>query len=162
MVLSESFQVDVIIKKLPPNWKDFKNYLKHKRKEMKLEDSIVRLMIEEDNRVSEKKVGNHSMESKAYVIEEGHKTNNKIKYVGQQGDKGGDSKRFKGKCFVCNKPGHRAKDCRNRKAQVNHKRKATQANITVEKLSENISNISFSAVVSEVNLVGNTKEWWVV
>ena len=60
MVLSESFQVAAIIEKLPPNWKDFKNYLKHKRKEMKLEDLIVRLRIEEDNRVSEKKIGNHS------------------------------------------------------------------------------------------------------
>ena len=63
---------------------------------------------------------------------------------------------------MCNKLGHRAKDCRNHKAQVNYKRKAAQANITeVEKLSENDSNISFSTVVSEVNLVGNTKEWWV-
>ena len=45
---------------------------------------------------------------------------------------------------------------------MNHERKAPQTNITeVEKLSENASNISFSAVVSEVNLVGNTKEWWV-
>ena len=142
MVLSESFQVAAIIEKLPPNWKDFKNYLKHKRKEMKLEDLIVRLRIEEDNKVSEKKVGNHSMESKAHVIEEGHKTNKKRKYVGQQGAKGGDSKKFKGNCFVCNKPGHRAKDFRNRKAQVNHKRKVAQANITeVEKLSKNTSNI---------------------
>ena len=65
MVLSESFQVASIIEKLPPNWKDFKNYLKHKRKEMKLEDLIMRLRIEEDNRVSEKKVCNHSMESNA-------------------------------------------------------------------------------------------------
>ena len=162
MVLSESFQVVAIIEKLPPNWKNFKNYLKHKRKEMKLEDLIVRLRIEEDNRVSKKKVDNHSMESKTHVIEEGHKTNKKMKYVGQQGAKGGDSKKFKGNCFVCNKPGHRAKDCRNRKAQVNHKRKTAQANIIeVEKLSENASNISFSAVVSEVNLVGSTKEWWV-
>ena len=116
MVLSEYFQVAAIIEKLPPNWKDLKNYLKHKRKEMKLEDLIVRLRIEEDNRVSKKKVGNHSMESKTHVIEEGHKTNKKRKYVGQQGAKGGDSKKFKGNCFVCNKPGHRAKDCRNRKA----------------------------------------------
>ena len=90
----------------------------------------MRLRIEEDNRVSKKKVGNLSMESKAHVIEEGHKTNKKRKYVGQQGAKGGDSKRLKGNCFVCNKLGHRAKDCRKRKAQVNHKRKAAQANIT--------------------------------
>ena len=82
MVLSESFQVVTIIEKLLPNWKNFKNYLKHKRKEMKLEDLIVRLRIEKDNRVSEKKVGNHSMESKAHVIEEGHKTKKKRKYVG--------------------------------------------------------------------------------
>ena len=82
MVLSESFQVAAIIKKLPPNWKDFKNYLKHKHKEMKLEDLIVRLRIEEDNKVSEKKISNHSMESKAHVIKEGHKTNKKMKYVG--------------------------------------------------------------------------------
>ena len=61
MVLSESFQVAAIIEKLPPNSKDLKNYSKHKRKEMKLEDLIVRLRIEEDNRVSEKKIGNHSM-----------------------------------------------------------------------------------------------------
>ena len=54
MVLSESFQVSPIIEKLPPNWKDFKNYLKHKRKELKLEDLIVRLRIEEDNKVSKK------------------------------------------------------------------------------------------------------------
>ena len=116
MVLSESFQVAAIIEKLPPNWKDFKNYLKYKRKEMKLEDLNVRLRIEEDNRVSEKKIGNHSMDSEAHVIEEGHKTNKKRKYAGQQGAKGGDSKRFKGNRFVCNKPRHRAKDCRNRKA----------------------------------------------
>ena len=45
---------------------------------------------------------------------------------------------------------------------MNQKRKVTQVNITeVEKLSDNVSNISFSAIVSEVNLVGNTKEWWV-
>ena len=75
MVLSESFKVVAIIEKLPPNWKDLKNYLKHKRKEMKLKDLIMRLRIEEDNRFSKKKVGNHSMESKAHVIEEGHKTN---------------------------------------------------------------------------------------
>ena len=45
---------------------------------------------------------------------------------------------------------------------MNHKRKAAQANITeVEKLFENVSNTSFSVVLSEVNLVRNTKEWWV-
>ncbi|KAK3000928.1 hypothetical protein RJ639_022196 [Escallonia herrerae] len=55
MVLGESFQVAALIEKLSPTWKDFKNYLKHKRKEKKLEDLIVRLRIKENNRQSEKK-----------------------------------------------------------------------------------------------------------
>ncbi|KAK3030300.1 hypothetical protein RJ639_038393 [Escallonia herrerae] len=71
MVLGESFQVAALIEKLPPTWKDFKNYLKHKRKEMKLEDLIVRLRIEEDNHQSEKKVGNYHQEAKANVVEQG-------------------------------------------------------------------------------------------
>ena len=50
MVLGESFQVAAAIEKLPPTWKDFKNYLKHKRKEISMEDLVVRLHIEEDNR----------------------------------------------------------------------------------------------------------------
>ena len=70
MILSESFQVAAVIEKLPPGWKDFKNYLKHKRKEMSLEDMIVRLRIEEDNRNSERKVLN-SVDAKVNVLEHG-------------------------------------------------------------------------------------------
>ncbi|XP_035843693.1 uncharacterized protein LOC118490277 [Helianthus annuus] len=54
MTLSETFQVAAMIEKLPPGWVDFKNYLKHKRKEMTIEDLIVRLWIEEDNRIAQK------------------------------------------------------------------------------------------------------------
>ncbi|XP_075494915.1 uncharacterized protein LOC142532524 [Primulina tabacum] len=54
MTLSESFQVAAIVEKLPPAWKDFKNYLKHKRKEMNVEELIVRLRLEEDNKSSER------------------------------------------------------------------------------------------------------------
>ena len=69
MTLSESFQVAAFIEKLPPFWRDFKNYLKHKRKELSLEELIVRLRIEEDNRLSEKKVGKNLEVSRANVVE---------------------------------------------------------------------------------------------
>ncbi|CAN6718843.1 unnamed protein product [Malus baccata var. baccata] len=59
MVINESFQVASFIEKLPPSWKEFKNYLKHKRKKMTLEDFIVRLRIEEDNRKNEKSLQGH-------------------------------------------------------------------------------------------------------
>jgi len=41
--LSESFQVIAIIEKLSSSWKDFKNYLKHKCNEMRIEDLILRI-----------------------------------------------------------------------------------------------------------------------
>ena len=79
MSLSESFQVAAIIEKLPPLWKEFKNYLKHKQKEMRLEDLIVRLRIEEDNRAFKKKADKAIMESKANVVEQGKTSHNNKK-----------------------------------------------------------------------------------
>ncbi|XP_070045863.1 uncharacterized protein [Nicotiana tomentosiformis] len=54
MVINEVFQVAAFIEKLSPMLKDLKNYLKHKSKEMMLEDLIVRLRIEEDNKAAER------------------------------------------------------------------------------------------------------------
>lgn len=52
---SESFRVTAIIEKLSIFWKDFKNYLKHKHKDINLEELLIpQLRIEEDNRNSEK------------------------------------------------------------------------------------------------------------
>ncbi|XP_070039246.1 uncharacterized protein [Nicotiana tomentosiformis] len=61
MVVNDAFQADAMIEKLPPSWRDFKNYFKHKRKEMKLEDLVIRLKIEEDNKTAEKKSLENSM-----------------------------------------------------------------------------------------------------
>ncbi|RVW83338.1 Retrovirus-related Pol polyprotein from transposon TNT 1-94 [Vitis vinifera] len=157
MSLSDSFQVAAVIEKLPPLWKDFKNYLKHKRKEMNLEELIVRLRIEEDNRKSEKK-RNNSMEAKANVIEQGPKTNKKRKHGDQNQNQGSNAaKKFKGKCYNCGKTGHKSNDCRKPK-----KEKKPQANVTeFDKLSNDVFEMNLSAVVSECNIVGNTKEWWV-
>jgi len=47
--------VTAIIEKLPPPWKDFINYLKHKHMETRVEDLILRLRIEEDNKLSERR-----------------------------------------------------------------------------------------------------------
>ncbi|XP_070672565.1 uncharacterized protein [Malus domestica] len=68
MVINESFQVASFIEKLPHSWKEFKKFLKHKRKEMTLEDFIVRLRIEEDNRKNERGLVS-SMETKVNVVE---------------------------------------------------------------------------------------------
>ena len=105
MMLCETFQVAAIIEKPPLTWKDFKNYLKYKRKEMSIEDLIIRLRIEEDNRGSEKKGAHNPSKAKAKFVEHGEgskfkKANNKGKGT-MLGPKVGVSKKlkFQGKCF---------------------------------------------------------------
>ncbi|KZV58737.1 hypothetical protein F511_11232 [Dorcoceras hygrometricum] len=98
MEMSESFQVAAVIEKLPPLWKDFKNYLKHKRKEMRLEDLIVKLRIEEDNRkLSESKGTKRPIEDGSNLVEP-NASKGKRKFKGKDQGKG---KKFKGTCYNC-------------------------------------------------------------
>ena len=101
-MLSETFQVVSIIEKLSPACKDFKNYLKHMRNEMSIEDLIIRLHIEEDNRGSEKKGAHNPSEAKANFVEHGQyykfkKANNKGK-----GNKLGPKEEFLSRSFKGN------------------------------------------------------------
>ena len=166
MIVSEPFQVAAIIHKLPSGWKEFKSYLTHKRKNMTVEDLIVRLRIEEDNKNAAKRLGGSSNETNANIVEHGqssgygHKKNKQSKPASkgpakQLGPKGGIAK-FEGRCYNCDKVGHRSADCRAPRRQPQNQRRS-QANVV-----EDDSDINLSAVVSEVNLVGsNPKEWWI-
>ncbi|CAL8093898.1 unnamed protein product [Prunus armeniaca] len=69
MNLDEKFQVAVIIDKLPPSWKDFKNALRHKTKEFSLESLITRLRIEEEAR-------KHDMKEEVLLVSNNKKNHN--------------------------------------------------------------------------------------
>ena len=126
MILSETFQFATIVEKLPPTMRAFKNYLKHKRKELKLEDLIMRLQIEEDNRKSEKRNNKNSYEAKTNVIEDSKGKASTSKGLKRkkttQGYKGkvqeGKNMHFKGTCYICNKEGHKANECRSRSKKI--------------------------------------------
>ena len=60
-----------VIEKLPSAWKYFKNYLKNKRKEIIMEDLVVRLRIEEDNKWFDEKGAYTSTKVKANFMELG-------------------------------------------------------------------------------------------
>jgi hypothetical protein len=45
-----------IIGKLPPSWKEFKNYFKHKSKKTGVEDLILRQRVEKENKLSKKEL----------------------------------------------------------------------------------------------------------
>ena len=92
MVINESFQVAAVIEKVPPAWKEFKNYLKHKSNEMTMEDLILRLHIEEDTRGFERK---HVASEKDNMVEYGQGSKFKKNYSGKGtklAPKGGISK----------------------------------------------------------------------
>ncbi|KZV28460.1 hypothetical protein F511_03263 [Dorcoceras hygrometricum] len=159
MKINESFQVAAIIEKLPQMWRDFKNYLKHKRKEMTLEELIVRLRIEEDSRTSDAKTYKKAMEAeaKANLTESSNAQKRKRSFNEK---KRGTAKKFKGTCYNCGKPNHMAKDCRLPKKDKSQNR--GQANVVQDRsVPIDLSEIDLSAVVFEANLVDNPREWWV-
>ncbi|KAL8088726.1 hypothetical protein AgCh_038491 [Apium graveolens] len=144
---------------LPPAWKMFKNYLKHKRKEMTMEDLILRLRIEEDNRGSEKKMNVDIKKANMVEHVESSKPKKTTSGKGEKlAPKGGISKsKFRGKCYNCDKVVHRSSDCRKPK-KANKKK---EANI-VDHISKEMGDIDLYDAVSEVNLVGsNPREWWI-
>ncbi|XP_070007203.1 uncharacterized protein [Nicotiana sylvestris] len=154
MVINEAFQVSAFIEKLPPLWKDFKNYLKHKHKEMTLEDLIGRLRIEEDNKNAEKKSRGNSTIIRANIVEVAPQNKKRKKASGPKNYP--SKKKFKGNCHNCGKFGHKAVDYRAPKTDV-QKKKKNQVNM-VEKVEE---MEDLCAMLSEYNLVGNPKEWWI-
>ncbi|XP_075521355.1 uncharacterized protein LOC142554577 [Primulina tabacum] len=153
MTLRESFQVAAMIEKLPPLLKDFKNYLKYKRKEMGLKDLIVRLRIEGDNKSTEVKASR--MAARVNIVEtsfEGKKR--KFEKQPQQGQQPPNKKKFKGTCYNCRKPNHMAKDCRKPKKENPQAYVVQKSSVPFE-----FSQLDLSAVILEANLVENPNEW---
>ena len=123
--MNDAFQVAAIIEKLPSLWKDFKNYLKHKCKEMNFEELIVRLRIKEDIKAAEKRSrGNSAISGVNFVEEDPPKLKKRKKASGPKSNL--TKKKFNENCFNCGKHGHRDNECRGPKKD---KKKKDQANL---------------------------------
>nr|XP_009624031.1 uncharacterized protein LOC104115154 [Nicotiana tomentosiformis] len=151
LVINETFQVAALIEKLPPLWKNFKNYLKHKRKEMLLKYLIVWLRIEEDKKAAEKKVRENST-MEANIVEDAPQNSKKRKKASRPRSNP-SKKRFKGNCYNFGKVAHKFADCRVLKKD----KKKGQANM----LKKNKDIDDLCAMLSEYNLVRNPNEWWI-
>ena len=154
ITLPESFVAGALIEKLPDSWKVYKNNLKHKRKDMSLEDVIIHIRIEEKNHLKDKIEKAKENVSKANVVETTNKPQYKHKKKNHNGKNlhktQGSSFKKKGNCFVCGKAGHYAQECRHRKRND----KPTKPNVNLVEVDDIIV-----AVVSEVNVAATTKDW---
>ena len=59
-----------LIETLPDSWKDYKNSMKHKRKQMSLEDVIISIRVDEQNKTRDKTERAKELSSKENVVEE--------------------------------------------------------------------------------------------
>ena len=156
MILPETFQVATIVEKLPLAWRDFKNYLKHKRKQLKLKISLWDFKLRRTTESPRKKQQeilwsqgqcNQRLKGKTFTFKGLKQKKIALGYKGK--DQEGKNKRFKGTCFIGNKEGHKANEYRSRPKKK--KKDHSQINLT------NHASPSLSAVVSEVNLTTNNK-----
>ncbi|GJY86854.1 retrovirus-related pol polyprotein from transposon TNT 1-94 [Tanacetum coccineum] len=137
MTLSETFQVAAIIEKLPPSLVEFKNYLKHKQKEMSVEDLVVRLRIEEDNKLAQKNTYTPDS-AKANMVEHARSSS---------------KSNSKAKRRMTRSPGHHTANCKMPKRVNPHQDNMVNDNMDMIAMVSDVISM-----ISEVNLMTSEKE----
>ncbi|KAL8552011.1 hypothetical protein ACS0TY_000898 [Phlomoides rotata] len=130
MVLPITFQTATLIEKLPPCWKDFRSYLKLKKKKMTLEELINKLQVREGSLKMAAKT-DYERESKANLMEP-------LKKRKRSADDKGKKPRFTGDCYNCGKPNHMARDCKAPKKEDKRKGKQSTANVAQHELTNKL------------------------
>ena len=130
--------------------------MKHKRKQISLEDVIIHIRIEEQNRNKDNGEKTKELSSKANVVEEKPKPKNNRSEKQNSRTKPNASNKVqnptikkRGNCFVCGKSGHHATQYRHMKRTEKSNSKANLAEIEAI-----IAVISF-----EVSMVTNMNNW---
>jgi len=118
-VLPDSFQVNAILAKLPPSWRDFVTSRRHMKKQMTLTELSAAINVEERARSSNKP----SQQLQAHVVEKGgdrkfqKKKNSPQKNMNQPKSKKMKKKKEDFICYVCGVSGHTARRCKLRKGK---------------------------------------------
>ncbi|KAL0396561.1 UNVERIFIED_CONTAM: hypothetical protein Scaly_0104500 [Sesamum calycinum] len=163
MKMCEIRQANVLLEKFPPSWNDYRNHLKHKKRDLTLQELINHMRTEEANRLKDKEISNSSFSIKANLVEPSESSKDRFqrkgqkfkKNVQQKSHKGNDGKIQKNKCqcYCCGKTGHKAYQCYQRKdQQKTNKKQNPQLNLAE---TEEI----IAVVVVEANLVENKVDW---
>ncbi|KAA0048131.1 ty1-copia retrotransposon protein [Cucumis melo var. makuwa] len=69
MKMCEILQANVLLEKFPPSWNDYLNHLKHNKKDLKLQELISHMCIEEANRLKYKLASKNLNSVNANLVE---------------------------------------------------------------------------------------------
>ncbi|XP_022895297.1 uncharacterized protein LOC111409482 [Olea europaea var. sylvestris] len=112
--ISETFQVGVVIAKLPRTWKGYRKKIMHSSEDYSLEQLQKHLRIEEESRLHDKSENSLEGTSKANAIEKSDPpTKSNKRKPSRNFNK--SKKKTKGGCYIYGKSGHYVKYCRHRK-----------------------------------------------
>ncbi|KAL0307452.1 UNVERIFIED_CONTAM: hypothetical protein Scaly_2982300 [Sesamum calycinum] len=137
MKMCEILQANVLLEKFPPTWSEYQNHLKHKKRDLTLQELISHMRTKEANRLKDKDIPLSFLCVKANLVESAGSKDRFHQNKGKKFQKNNQHKSFKapnGKiqknkqvCYCCGKPGHKACQCYQRKDQQKANQKlATQ------------------------------------
>ncbi|KAK4381705.1 hypothetical protein Sango_2941800 [Sesamum angolense] len=135
--MCEILQANVLLEKFPPSWNDYRNHLKHKKRDLTLQELISHMRTRRQTDRFQRK----GQKFKKNVQHKSHKGND------------GKIQKNKCQCYCCGKIGHKAYQCYQRKDQ----QKTNQKQNPQLNLAETEEIIA--AVVVEANLVENKVDW---
>ncbi|KAL0317130.1 UNVERIFIED_CONTAM: hypothetical protein Sangu_2127300, partial [Sesamum angustifolium] len=167
MKMCDVLQANVLLEKFPSSWSEYRNHLKHKKKDLNLQELISHMRTEEANRLKDKEISNSSISFKANLVESSPSRKDRFQPKGKKFQKGGQQKTFKGNdgkiqktkvtCYCCGKLGHKAYQCFQRKDQQKPNYKPPSQPRPQINLTEQEEVIA--AVVVEANLMENKIDW---
>ncbi|CAH9104758.1 unnamed protein product [Cuscuta epithymum] len=166
MKMCEVLQTNVLLENFPKSWSDYRAKLKHKKKDMSLQELISHIRTKEANRLKDKAFTLSSISVKANLVEPSGSQKNMYKHNHKKEshqkkfptNKGvGQIHKAKALCYVCGKPGHKAYQCKNRKGLQNGNNKHVDTPTPQVNLAENDDIIA--VVVVEANLVDDKGTW---
>ncbi|KAK4390527.1 hypothetical protein Sango_2116000 [Sesamum angolense] len=73
MKMCEILQTNVLLKKFPPSWNDYRNHLKHNKRDLMLQELISHMRTEGANRLKDKEISNSYFSIKANLDRFQHK-----------------------------------------------------------------------------------------
>ncbi|KAL0405663.1 UNVERIFIED_CONTAM: hypothetical protein Slati_3880200 [Sesamum latifolium] len=97
MKMCDTLQANILLEKFPPSWSEYRNHLKHKKKDLNLQELISHMRTEEANRLKDKELSNPSSNLfKANLVESSTSNKDRFQNKGKKFHKGGQQKSFKG------------------------------------------------------------------